>query len=831
MPHDPRDQRYPHLPLIGEQANPDRRKKPAPPTPPPNRGGRSQFAGTVRESLADMQNELNTKPTPPAGIQPHLVFRVPLVGKASPIQTVEMMTRLGVTVVSIEPDNAIIAFSDDANLQGFYDAVDTYESGPGINPKTQEAYKSTRFDAFEYIEIEEMKLWGRSDRIGAKLAEAVGANGKRIITNELYFLDVELWHRGTNELAKTAIEELRILIRDSNDGSEKICDSFYGQLLCLARVAVNGGTLSKLLDLDIVAEVELPPVARFDVQQAKNITPRDFPTPPLAPPDGPSVCVVDSGATSNHPLLANNFGHAESILTNSPNAGDENGHGTMVSGLAVFGSIRACYNDRQFSSPITLFSARVLNAQNKFDEETLIIRQMQKAITFFANAPYSCRVFNLSLGASDAWLEHNQRQSLWAESLDVLARENNVLLVVSAGNHDLDLAFNSDEAEEVVTAYPEYLFRPECGLADPATAAIPITVGGIAESDSPSIRLGSAKDDIRFGVAKPFQPSPSTRIGPGINDAIKPEFVSFAGNSTFQGMSNLRQIDDNSGMSVMSLSREPTKQMFAFKTGTSFAAPLVARTASMVWNQLVNDFGTEPQANLVRAVLATSAKVPNPVRKLLEQERGEGGVRKVCGYGLIDDELALQSADRRVTMLHQGSIEIDKIEIFEVPIPEEFRDADGKKRITVALAFNPPVRRRRAEYLGVRMNYSLIRGKSLDEVVEAYRQLTQEENKAVKEGGPKPQGAFQGALKCKLQPGSTVLQSSTLQKSTWAFNKSKAEYGDSYYLVVRAERRWAPETFVTQDYAVAVTLQADEGRLYNLLRNRVRLRQRGRSRA
>lgn len=831
MPHDPRDQRYQHLPLVREQINLDRRKKPAPPSPPPHRGGRSQFANDLRGTLDEIEENLQAKPAPPFGIQPHLVFRVPLASNVSPLQISEMLSQLDVTVVSIELDNAIIAFKDDQDLRGFRDAVDVYERGPTINSKTQEPYKSTRYDVLEYIETNEMRLLGRADRIGVRLANVIGATGENTAPHELYYVDVELWHRGSDDLARAAVEELRILVQSSRDPAEKVCDYFHGQLLCLARVAVRGLTLHQLFDLDIVAEVELPPVAVFDTRQAFQADRSAFPTPPLPSPDGPRICVVDSGATSNHPLLINNFGHAESVLTSTATTADENGHGTMVAGLAVFGHIRACYSDGHFSSPVTLYSARVLNAGNRFDDETLIVKQMQKAIDAFVREPYACRVFNLSLGDDKAWLQQNTRQSLWAESLDIIAREKNVLLVLSTGNHNLDDARNSTEAEAVVTGYPDYLFAPECGLAEPATAAIPLTVGGITESASPAVRLGRASDDITFGIAEPLQPSPFTRIGPGINDAIKPEFVAVAGNSAFRGMSSYRTVGSDHGMSVMSLSHTPSERLFAFDVGTSFAAPLVARTAAIVWKRIETDLGREPQANLVRAVLATAAGVPEPTKQLLAPTRNEEEIRRVCGYGLIDEELAIESADRRVTMLYQGSLPLDTIDIFEVPIPVEFRNASGRKQITVAIAFNPPVRRRRAEYLGVRMNYTLIRGKSLDQIAEAYRQLTQQERDAVKSGGAKPQGAFSGAFKCSLHPGSKALQSSTLQKSTWQFNKSPAKYGDAYYLVVRAERRWAPESFSSQDYSIAVSLQADEPQLYNLVRNRVQIRQRVRSRA
>jgi hypothetical protein len=151
--------------------------------------------------------------------------------------------------------------------------------------------------------------------------------------------------------------------------------------------------------------------------------------------------------------------------------------------------------------------------------------------------------------------------------------------------------------------------------------------------------------------------------------------------------------------------------------------------------------------------------------------------------------------------------------------------------VIVTLAFDPPVRRLRAEYLGVKMEYALIRGKTVDEIVEAYRQLSQEERVAARQSPDGMQGAFQAPFKCGLDPGPRALQSSTLQRSEWTFSRENNDYGESWYLVIRAQRTWAPESFTEQRFAATVTLQADEPELYNLVQNRIRVRQQQRVRA
>lgn len=411
-----------------------------------------------------------------------------------------------------------------------------------------------------------------------------------------------------------------------------------------------------------------------------------------------------------------------------------------------------------------------------------------------------------------------------------MAREFNVVLVVSAGNQDRGWSNTTQESEEILANYPSFLFEAECGLCEPATAAIPITVGGISDRDIPAIPLGRRSEDIIRTIATEGEPTPTTRIGPGIAGAIKPEFVAPAGNQAFQGVSTIRRVDDDGGCSIMSFSHQPTRQLFAFDNGTSFAAPRVARSAAILWNSLQEYLGEEPQANLVRAILASAAQLPSAEHNRIQQERSEEEIRRVYGYGMLDEDVIFDSADRRVTLIAQGTMSLDTLVVYEVPAPAEFRATPGNKQVTVALAFDPPVRRRRAEYLGVRMDYALIRGKSLDEIVEAYRQLSQDERIAGRESPDGIQGAFQAPFKCGLEPGPRALQGSTLQQSRWTFTREGSDYGESWYLVIRAQRTWAPDIFTDQRFAVAVTLQADEPRLFDLVRNRIQVRQQQRAR-
>ena len=119
---------------------------------------------------------------------------------------------------------------------------------------------------------------------------------------------------------------------------------------------------------------------------------------------------------------------------------------------------------------------------------------------------------------------------------------------------------------------------------------------------------------------------------------------------------------------------------------------------------------------------------------------------------------------------------------------------------------------------------NLFRGKTPDEIVASYRSVTREER------GEAP-GALRAPHQCDLLPKSRVVETSTLQRREWTFKRTSDDYGDTYYLMIQARRNWAPSEITVQDFGLAVTITANEPRLYNQVQQRVRARERVRQRA
>ena len=180
----------------------------------------------------------------------------------------------------------------------------------------------------------------------------------------------------------------------------------------------------------------------------------------------------------------------------------------------------------------------------------------------------------------------------------------------------------------------------------------------------------------------------------------------------------------------------------------------------------------------------------------------------------MDAGKASYSDDHRVVLYAEDSLGMDHFAIYQVPIPGDFQ-GNGPRRIHVSLAFDPPVKRTRAEYIGTKMNYRLIRGCPPDQVFEHFRSHT---------GADTEPPGIEGRFKCNLQPGPNRRDRNTIQTSSVKFTQDTAQYGNNYFLVVRCVGGWASDEEVQQRYAIVVELEHEaEVELYARLQQRARV--------
>ena len=327
-----------------------------------------------------------------------------------------------------------------------------------------------------------------------------------------------------------------------------------------------------------------------------------------------------------------------------------------------------------------------------------------------------------------------------------------------------------------------------------------VTVGSVARSGAPA-RFGGRSDIRDTAIAQPDEISPFSRTGPGVNatsqnGAIKPEFVHYGGNTVWTALGQISHNDP--GASVVSTALHESGRLFSASSGTSFAAPRVARTAAEILRSYPNASG-----NLLRALLGVSAEIPGAAAGQFPDERQR---HHALGYGIPKRARAVDSERNRVVLIHEGEIAVDTVAIHPIPMPENFTTGKADRSITVAVACDPPVRRQRREYTAGRVGLDFYRSAGIDEV-EAWVRRQPRNGKI-----PLPQDRRR--IGHKLKPGVQLCGASTLQVRTWRASSANAlnpDDSDTYFLVVRhSKEQWADslrESYQTQRYALAVQLE------------------------
>jgi hypothetical protein len=597
--------------------------------------------------------------------------------------------------VSQEQETVVIGFASDAALADFEQRLTTMAKGESVT------YKQV------FFALRGLDGWSPDDRKGWAL-KTLG-----FPETDDFLLDVELWpledHPGSRTLEDISFETW---LRDK--AIEKK-DKVIQLGLMLYRVLCNMDQAELLLRNRDVRCVDLPPNFRLErsviFQDLGNLP--EIQVPSI---DAPGVVVLDSGLATGHLLLKAAVGEAKSFLPGE-SANDENGHGTHVGGLALYGDFEHCLRTRKFIPRLRLFSARILDKDNS-NNTGFIENHIEHAVRYFKKA-HACKVFNLSFGDSSKPYLGGHIKGL-SVVLDTLSRELDILFIVSAGNHCI--GEGSPEGLDWRDSYHHYLLKDSWRIIEPATAINSLTVGSLARHNQTFNSQRNSHDPSELPIAQPDQPSPFTRAGPSVDGAIKPELLAYGGNWAINSRAGYTLLEQSGGLGVVSTQQSPGGSKVTVKNGTSMAAPQVAHLAASVLLE-------HPEANssFIRALLCLNAVMPPPCQHLIDQN---SEFRKVCGYGKLDERALFRSLENAVTLKAEGAIENKKHHFYEIPVPAEFTNS-GKRRlreIAAALAYTPPVRSTRMKYRATRIDFSLVTGPDLDYVTRMFNKATRQED-------------------------------------------------------------------------------------------------------
>ncbi|HBK95972.1 MAG TPA: peptidase S8 [Microcoleaceae bacterium UBA10368] len=813
----------------------------------PRRSNHS-FGGNKRTNITEHSKHLLdqisilTEPvqekTNPFRLDPKLIFKLKLAKKG--YISDDLVTLTGLNCLAREANKAIVVFSSDRQLTEFKKRLESYSQ---IKDGPKYSYLGA---------IDDVVPLEREDRIG-RLLEL-----KPVESDELAPLDLELWHTGDRkEMAKYLdgiAETLEYL--SSETARMRMSDRYIGEYLCIARIKITHEVLELLLEEEIVKEVDRPPQPAFERTADYNLPISDFPEVVSPPEDNCGILVIDSGVQRGHPLIAPVLGEAE-VFPDAKRqfikggADDVNGHGTSVAGIAIYGNVENCIKQRSFDPTVWLFSARVTNDDNKYDEDLLVETQLDQAIRAFVEQYPNCKVINISLGNADQIYRDGLKQFRLAAKIDEIAYEyqhKNIVFVISAGNAFYEEA-KSDE--QLRTDYPNYLLNNSARIIDPATSAIALTVGSLSFGRG---SITEPSDVRRQAIAKlPGYPSPFTRTGFGVDGMIKPDVVDFGGDLVLdlkyrEGLdlpkSQLRLPDTVAGVSVLTLSKDYYSSLFHLCSGTSFAAPRVANLAAQLFTKY-----PDASSNLIRALIVNSAVLPKEIPPEFQGNSKQSQRQKtktiknqlaIYGYGQTDLERAMYSAENYVVLSEDNIlIPVGNFHIYEIPqLPPEFFEVKGTRILSITLAFDPPTRPTRGDsYLGITMEFNLFQGIGRASIVNAYVDASKTSSPdkfseiSLENLNKKNKGS---RIITDLSPSSTLRKKGTVQRGQVDLTPQAKKYNNvPMTLVVSCNRKWAnPDEIEMQRYALVACISHSDPKvdLYNRMKIQIEQRERIRGR-
>ncbi len=405
-----------------------------------------------------------------------------------------------------------------------------------------------------------------------------------------------------------------------------------------------------------------PPILAFTENlppQVRTTASTPPPIPPRNPKTLPCVAVVDTAVPQEHNWLKP---YRRGIVTglNCSNTENDN-HGSMVASRVVFGDVDLSNTATPPPATCRFLEVRVGTGQPR----DINAEGVSSALAAAISAAPDVRVFNLSFDGKrrldDLPAKQRAETLKHIEEIENFAFDQDVLLVIAAGN--------AQQGVIPSLGYPFHFDDPNWELHSYPRAFNALTCGGVASK----LSAGGLASEIDA-------PSPFTRVGPGFAGSPKPDLCDSAGNSN----TGYRPL---SGAGVWGYSALG-ERLEDF--GTSFAAPLLAREAAFVFEELrVKCPGdSQPFACAVKAVLALTA---DDIAQGLSDNL-KPLAKRTIGFGRAKVERFKQPINQRARFVWQGVIaHQDDIVRVQLPIPLAWINEAVSPRVQICVAWDTPV--------------------------------------------------------------------------------------------------------------------------------------------
>lgn len=438
-------------------------------------------------------------------------------------------------------------------------------------------------------------------------------NGDRLKLQMVDYLNSEYNHRSHIALS-TRCKEFGIELEELNYASSI-------RLFCLKNISREA--LHAIASMDCVLAVRKMPTIEFEAAPNEEDSKIEL----MLPQDGinyPVVGLLDSGVGNNdylRPWMIADEENIADLIEEDINRS----HGTAVASVINYGDFLE-NRDLTKCGPCKIKSC-IVNTDRTTIYENELVAHIQNAITKHPDI----KIWNLSQGTTKTI--DNNRYSDLGIALDSLQKDNKILICKSAGN------VNPCNQNQRITAGADSLLS--------------LVVGSIAHKKTTN---NDANENDR---------SPFSRIGPGVENMVKPDLVHYGGN-----------IDTH-----LNLFSEWGRQFYLW-SGTSFSTPRVTTLAA----NLSQTIGGECNPLLLKALLVHNSEYPTGLSKTADE------LRREMGFGLpsVITEMLNNDADECTMVFNQTLQKGTNIVSMDFPYPQSLvENGYFIGEITLTMAVNP----------------------------------------------------------------------------------------------------------------------------------------------
>ncbi|MGJ3261937.1 MAG: S8 family peptidase [Salinarimonas sp.] len=418
----------------------------------------------------------------------------------------------------------------------------------------------------------------------------------------------------------------------------------------------------------LVRRIELPPIltrtilderlsARASAAKVRQAPTTAIMPEPLVARAYPKMGVIDGGIASG---LDSWIVHRWDTLANVDKSLD---HGTFIAGLTVGGAGLNGPGICPEPDGIALVDIAIFPDEAKPVFQNYYPGGVPDFMDEIANAVadararHGTRVFNLSLNVQHQ-AEPDQYGAL-AARLDTIAEQNDAIFVISAGNttpQDRRTEWPGDETQALIALAS----ARNDGLLMPAESIRSLSVAALNPPDLPT-SLAHA-------------PARYSRRGPGLRAGVKPDLAHIGGSGS---------PDDALGTGLFSVAPDGA---CIHGCGTSYAAPLVAKTAAMLDHSIEGDVSRET----IIGLLMHHARVP----ELLTTKALSSVARDLVGFGMPPSAAdILEGSDHAITLVFAHRLRRDQQVAFQFGWPPSLVMPNGKCRgqARLTLVSSPPL--------------------------------------------------------------------------------------------------------------------------------------------